>query len=101
MYAGQVVEVAEVTALFHRPCHPYTKGLLSSTVKVHELSDRLETIEGVVPTLNNMPEGCRFAPRCPHAAKECLTASPVLRPAGGHPEHLTRCILSGGDGFGE
>ena len=101
MYAGQVVEEADVMTLFHAPGHPYTKGLLSSTVKVHELSDRLETIDGVVPTLNNMPKGCRFAPRCPYATQSCRTASPQLRPVDGSPEHLTRCILSGGECVGE
>ena len=95
MYAGQVVEEADVMTLFHRPAHPYTRGLLNSTIRVHELSDRLETIDGVVPTLSHMPEGCRFAPRCPHATDACRAVCPELREVG--QGHKVRCILSGGE----
>ena len=97
MYAGQVVEEADVMTLFHAPRHPYTKGLLNSTVRVHEISERLETIDGVVPTLSKMPEGCRFAPRCPHASDACRAACPALRPVGDREGHLARCILAGGE----
>lgn len=97
MYAGQVVEEADVMTLFHAPRHPYTKGLLNSTIRVHEIADRLETIEGVVPTLSKMPEGCRFAPRCPHATDACRAQSPALRAVGDVEGHLIRCILSGGE----
>lgn len=97
MYAGQVVEEADVMTLFHAPLHPYTKGLMNSTVRVHEISERLETIEGVVPTLNNMPSGCRFAPRCPHATDACRKACPQLRPAGDREGHMIRCIRAGGE----
>lgn len=84
MYAGQVVEEADVMTLFHHPAHPYTQGLLNSTIRVHELSDRLETIDGVVPTLTHMPEGCR---------KQC----PSLKAVGDQEGHMARCILSGGE----
>ena len=82
--------------LFRAPAHPYTRGLLGSTVRVHEISERLQTIEGVVPTLSDMPEGCRFAPRCPHATDKCRAACPALRPAGDAEGHTVRCILEGG-----
>lgn len=97
MYAGQVVEEADVMTLFHHPVHPYTKGLLNSTIRVHELSDRLETIDGVVPTLSHMPEGCRFAPRCPYATEACRTQCPDLKAVGDQKGHMARCILSGGE----
>ena len=97
MYAGQVVEQADVRSIFHNPIHPYTKGLLNSTVRVHEIVDRLETIDGVVPTLSKMPKGCRFAPRCPYATEACREASPQLRPVGDCPGHDVRCILAGGE----
>ena len=96
MYAGQVVEEADVMTLFRAPAHPYTCGLLGSTVRVHEISERLQTIEGVVPTLSDMPEGCRFAPRCPHATDKCRAACPALRPVGDAAGHTVRCILEGG-----
>ncbi len=97
MYAGQVVEEADVMTLFHHPAHPYTQGLLNSTIRVHELSDRLETIDGVVPTLTHMPEGCRFAPRCPHATEACWKQCPSLKAVGDQEGHMARCILSGGE----
>ena len=97
MYAGQVVEEADVMTLFHHPAHPYTQGLLNSTIRVHELSNRLETIDGVVPTLTHMPEGCRFAPRCPHATEACRTQCPSLKAVRDQECHMARCILSGGE----
>lgn len=97
MYAGQVVEEADVATLFRNPMHPYTKGLLNSTIQVHKLSDRLETINGVVPTLSKMPQGCRFAPRCPNATEACRKNCPKLLPAEEVPGHMVRCIRSGGE----
>ena len=97
MYAGQVVEEADVQTLFHNPTHPYTKGLLNSTIRVHKLSDRLDTINGVVPTLSKMPQGCRFAPRCPYACDACRANCPELSEVGDVPGHKVRCVLSGGD----
>ncbi|MEF9971151.1 MAG: ABC transporter ATP-binding protein [Oscillospiraceae bacterium] len=90
MYAGQIVEEAQVMDIFHNPQHPYTRGLLNSTIKVQEQNDRLETIEGVVPTLAKMPKGCRFAPRCPLASEKCRASMPELTKAG--EGHLVRCF---------
>jgi len=78
MYAGQVVEQADVVSLFKSPKHPYTRGLMNSTPKIHELRDSLESIRGMVPTPAQMPTGCRFAPRCPHAVAQCAVP-PALR----------------------
>lgn len=73
MYAGRVVERADVIELFQNPQHPYTKGLLASMPRLdHPRKTRLKTIEGNVPSLEEMPEGCRFASRCPndHSSEE-------------------------------
>ncbi len=64
MYAGQIVEQAEVGALFSNPLHPYTVGLISSIPVLGKVTERLETIPGNVPNLINLPAGCRFSPRC-------------------------------------
>ena len=67
MYAGKIVESAPVDALFADPQHPYTIGLLGSIPRLDVERERLATIEGTVPSPNNQPKGCRFAPRCPFA----------------------------------
>ena len=79
MYLGQIVEEAEVCALFETPRHPYTQGLLKSipTVSGGQRED-LFMIEGTVPTLSRIPPGCRFAPRCPYARPECAARMPEL-----------------------
>lgn len=79
MYAGSIVENADVMTLFHDCRHPYTQGLLNSTIKVHELHDELQCIEGVVPSLQGMPAGCAFHPRCPYACEDCRQQRPALR----------------------
>jgi len=79
MYAGKVVERAEVGTLFSDPQHPYTIGLLGSIPKLTTEQARLTTIEGVVPNPLAMPVGCRFHPRCPFAVDQCRAAEPPLR----------------------
>lgn len=80
MYAGQVVESAGVIDLFDSPQHPYTKGLLASIPDARQSkSDGLPTIKGSVPSLKNLPTGCRFSERCPYAQKRCLQEQPSLR----------------------
>ncbi len=79
MYAGRVVEHATVEALFERPMHPYTEGLLASLPVLDQDQDRLLAIPGVVPSPFDLPVGCRFAPRCPHARAACNQAMPALR----------------------
>ncbi len=64
MYAGEIVEQSDVTTLFRRPKHPYTRGLIGSIPVVGSVSDELAVIPGNVPNLVDLPTGCRFAPRC-------------------------------------
>lgn len=71
MYAGQVVEYSNVDALFNHPKHPYTVGLLHSLPRPDEDQEELSVIKGTVPSPFDMPKGCRFAPRCPHAQEIC------------------------------
>ena len=83
MYAGQIVETADVRSLFKKPLHPYTRGLLVSIPSLSKHSKtRLPTIAGSVPDLSHMPEGCRFADRCPDVADICRDRVPLLKPAG-------------------
>jgi oligopeptide/dipeptide ABC transporter ATP-binding protein len=64
MYAGEIVEQTDVTTLFRRPKHPYTRGLIASIPVVGSVQDELSVIPGNVPNLIDLPTGCRFAPRC-------------------------------------
>ena len=78
MYAGKVVEYAPAEALFERPLHPYTKGLLASVPSGEHKHRRLRTIEGMVPNLAALPAGCRFRDRCPEAVARCAEREPPL-----------------------
>ncbi|WP_311764807.1 ABC transporter ATP-binding protein [Paenibacillus agricola] len=79
MYAGKVVEQANVLQLFESPSHPYTQGLLQSIVAMdNDRSTRLYTIRGTIPSLSELPVGCRFHPRCPYATDRCLAQEPPL-----------------------
>ena len=89
MYAGRIVERAPVRAIFERPEHPYTIGLLGSIPRLHGEQARLASIEGQVPSpLRHLP-GCRFAERCPFADSKCRAEVPALRAVGEH--HLAAC----------
>lgn len=80
MYLGQIVEEGLVQDIFERPLHPYTKGLMASIPKLDSIKgERLHQIKGTVPLLNQIPEGCRFAPRCPYAQEACRTKMPELQ----------------------
>jgi oligopeptide/dipeptide ABC transporter ATP-binding protein len=95
MYAGYVVEQAEVKALFENPLHPYTQGLIGSIPVLGKLKDRLEVIPGSVPNLVNLPVGCRFAPRCrartEYGLSICTEKEPGL--VAHSPNHTVRCWL--------
>jgi oligopeptide/dipeptide ABC transporter ATP-binding protein len=93
MYAGRVIEQAPVAALFDRPLHPYTSGLLSCVPTLEQRKDRLEAIPGTLPEPGRRPPGCRFAPRCPRAISACTDAIPALAPHG--PDHAAACIRIG------
>ena len=81
MYAGRVVEKAPAEELFAQPRHPYTAGLLRS-IPGDAAGERLQTIPGVVPSLAELPEGCRFRDRCPRAMPICARVDPALEPIG-------------------
>jgi len=94
MYAGKVVEEADVDALFADPRHPYTQGLIRSIPRIDldsEHKTRLEAIGGSVPILINPPVGCRFAPRCKFAMDICTAKEPLLREIA--PGHRMACHL--------
>ena len=85
MYAGKIVESADVRTLFNDPQHPYTLGLLSSIPRLGETRERLQAIDGVVPSPAHMPKGCRFNPRCVFADARCVAEEPPPREiAAGH-----------------
>ena len=78
MYAGEIVEYAPKAQLFKNPLHPYTQGLIACVPKLGCDSDRLQTIEGTVPSFDDMPAGCTFWPRCPFAESICKEKKPPL-----------------------
>lgn len=81
MYLGQIIEEADVDTLFNKPLHPYTKGLIKSIPKIDgDRTQKLHLIPGTVPSLSNVPQGCRFAPRCVFADEKCLKDPPILEP---------------------
>lgn len=92
MYAGRVVEEAPVRELFRAPAHPYTHGLLRSIARADSEARRLEAIEGTVPALHEMPEGCRFAPRCPRVQTHCRESVPELGRHDGRPGRRVACF---------
>jgi len=88
MYAGQIVEIAEVHKLFEKPLHPYTRSLLNSVPT--EGQDQLHVIQGIVPSLKNLPrKGCRFAARIPWVDESAHEENPVLHEVS--PGHFVRC----------
>ena len=91
MYAGRIVETGAVREVIRTARHPYTQGLLSSTVRGELRGQRIEAIPGSPPDLAAMPPGCAFAPRCKHAGDECLRAVPAAVDVGGG--HEARCVL--------
>jgi peptide/nickel transport system ATP-binding protein len=90
MYAGEIVERAEVDTLFDRPEHPYTIGLIGSIPRLDRRADQLASIEGTLPDMTVKPVGCRFAPRCPFANEVCVLAPPPMVEVG--PRHWSRCL---------
>ena len=95
MYTGRIVEESPVEELFARPKHPYTEGLLRSVPKLTgedvTKKERLETIEGVVPSPTDLPPGCHFAPRCPHRMPRCTAEDIPLYQLDGGVQ--VRCVL--------
>ncbi|MFZ0533275.1 MAG: ABC transporter ATP-binding protein [Anaerolineales bacterium] len=95
MYAGRIVEQADIRTLFKKPVHPYTQGLMASIPVLGTVKDVLDVIPGSVPNLVNLPPGCQFAPRCrsrvEYQLSICTQVEPQLLPY--EPDHLCRCWL--------
>ena len=95
MYAGRIVEEADVVDLFQTPKHPYTQGLIGSTPVLGQADKELETIPGSVPNLIDLPVGCKFAPRCSarveNNLERCTEEEPELKSVA--PNHWVRCWL--------
>ncbi len=92
MYAGQMVEYGSVTQIFANPLHPYTQGLLNAAPTKESMHEsRLTTIEGSVPPPFNLPQGCRFHPRCPKAEDICRLQEPIFTEKKGRE---VRCFLA-------
>ena len=105
MYAGYIVEEADVTELFYHPAHPYTQGLLASIPRIDEDKEKLYTIRGTVPHPSEVPGGCYFHPRCPRACDRCRQENPPLEEIA--PHHRVRCwnpcgqeLQNGGSHYG-
>ncbi len=93
MYAGRIVEQAPLKDLFNEPRHPYTKGLLDSIPRLETpAKSELKTIEGIVPGLNDMPEGCRFSTRCNHSIEDCSSIDPEVELLKNKMNHGVACI---------
>ena len=92
MYAGKVVEEGPTAEVIAHPLHPYTQGLIASIPRMSQSrSEPLNVIPGNIPDISNMPSGCRFAPRCALARRECSQAAPEMREV--CPGHSARCFL--------
>jgi len=90
MYSGKIVELSDARSLYAKPLHPYTRGLLDSIPTLGEKA-RLDSIPGIVPSIFNLPQGCRFHPRCPEAYRKCsLMLPPLFEP---EPGRQVRCWL--------
>ena len=97
MYAGRIVESASIETIFNKPMHPYTQGLMNSRTDISDdavvtgADRKLPCIPGNVPSPNNLPTGCSFAPRCAHCTEKCLQGMPDLNEL--EPGHSVRCWL--------
>lgn len=83
MYAGRIVEIGTVRDVISRPQHPYTRGLMGSIPSIHSTAETLAQIDGSMPRLNAIPQGCAFNPRCPRRMGVCTDRRPELMPADG------------------
>ncbi len=101
MYAGKIVETTQAKQIFVRPLHPYTQGLIASRPSEYVMSDTdghgsLRTIPGAVPSLYDLPGGCRFSDRCPQVMRVCREKEPELSEV--HNGHFVSCFLYPGEG---
>ena len=95
MYAGEIVEYADVEGLFEDTKHPYSVGLFDSIPNLYEDVDRLKPIKGIMPDPTKLPSGCKFHPRCPHAAPICVTKHPEDVEVS--PGHKVKCLIYTGE----
>ncbi|MHA1832429.1 MAG: ABC transporter ATP-binding protein [Candidatus Baldrarchaeia archaeon] len=91
MHAGHIVEIAEVNELWSNPLHPYTQGLLNAIPRPDKNIERLESINGTVPSLLNPPRGCRFVQRCPFSMQKCYEEKPKMIEI--RSNHFVQCHL--------
>ena len=96
MYAGHIIEYTDVLTLFEKPLHPYTVGLNRSIPRLDLETARLDTIQGLVPSLLDLPEGCPFHPRCSRVMPVCRKKMPRLLAT--EKNHLVMCHLYGAEG---
>ena len=90
VYAGRIIESGSKYDIFKHPAHPYTNGLFGALPNMNLDSDRLRPIEGLLPDPTDLPDGCAFAPRCPHASEACRKGDiPAVEVA---PGHFCECI---------
>lgn len=90
MYAGSIIEYGSREQVFRHPSHPYTRGLFASLPDIYDKKERLNAMKGVVSDALNLPEGCKFNPRCPYCAEECREDIPDLIQIG--PDHYIACF---------
>ena len=93
IYAGEVVEYGDIYEIFDNPSHPYTKGLFNSLPDLESEETRLKPMAGMMPNPSDLPKGCKFHPRCPHATEECMSGEVPLAQLGG--THVCRCLKTG------
>lgn len=96
IYAGEVVEYGTLSEIYHDPTHPYTQGLFGALPDISVETERLHSIQGMPPDPSHLPEGCKFAPRCPYATDACRSGEVELMKIGG--THTCRCLRAKEEG---
>lgn len=89
MYAGKVMERASTSEIFENAYHPYTLGLMKSIPRISNKDDKLYSIKGMVPDIQNLPKGCKFSNRCSFTTDKCIEDEPMMQEI--QPEHFVRC----------
>ena len=95
VYAGEIVESGTADDIFNHTAHPYTEGLFDSLPRINSTARRLRPIKGLMPDPSNLPEGCKFCPRCPYAEEICRQENPEFTET--EPGHFVKCHLRKGD----
>lgn len=96
IYAGEVVEYGTLSEIYHNPSHPYTQGLFGALPDISVETERLHSIQGMPPDPSHLPEGCKFAPRCPYASDACRVGEITLNKLDG--THTYRCLRAKEEG---